>query len=388
MRSSLPHRFRPLALLIPFAAVAQQQQQPAPCLARPVADRPYTRVRLFEVVRYEAPVRAEYLIRTCGIRMPFTNELESDLREAGTEENVMSAVRDVAPKPTATPPVKQPEPVNPPPPPGPKVGDFRTNPKDGLRYAYIPPGTFRMGCASSDDGPCDADEKPAHDVRITKGFWMGQTEVTTEAYKRFVNATGGSMPDKEPESVGRKLNPNWSGDSLPMTMVTWHNARDYCQWAGMGLPTEAEWEYAARAGTTGAHYADLDQVAWYGNNSGDKIIDTQNIWTSDQRNYAKRIGENGNRPRPVGQKKANAFKLYDMLGNVWEWTADWYKDKYNSDSLEVDPDGPPGGESRVLRGGSWVINPAYVRASNRNGYLPTNRNSDFGFRCRGEIRVP
>ena len=272
-------------------------------------------------------------------------------------------------------------------PAGPKAGDVRTNPKDRLVYAYVPSGDFRMGCATTADGPCEADEKPAHDVRISKGFWMGQTEVTTEAYKRFASATGRQMPP-EPEFGGKRLNAGWNGEQLPMTMVSWTDSKDYCEWAGLGLPTEAEWEYAARAGTSGAHYANVDDIAWYGNNSGDRVIDTADILAKDASNYGKRIMENGNRTRPVGQKKANAFRMYDTLGNVWEWTADWYKASYEGENLEVDPTGRPGGEYRVLRGGSWYDFPSNVRASNRVRYLPSDRYFYIGFRCRGEIPVP
>ena len=369
--------------LLPLLAVAQEQV-PAPCLDKVPTDRAYTRVRLIDVVRDQTPMRAEYLIRTCGVRVAFNKDLEADLREAGAEENVLVAVREVAVKPVV---VKQAEPPPAPVPTSPKAGDIRTNPKDRLRYVYVPPGTFRMGCATTADGPCDADEKPAHDVRISKGFWMGQTEVTTEAYKRFASATGRQMPP-EPEFGGKKLNAGWNGEQLPMTMVSWTDSKDYCEWAGLGLPTEAEWEYAARAGTSGAHYANVDDIAWYGNNSGDRVIDTADIFAKDFNNYGKRILENGNRTHPVGQKKANAFRMYDMLGNVWEWTADWYKASYEGENLEVDPTGRPGGEYRVLRGGSWYDFPSNVRASNRVRYLPSDRYFYIGFRCRGEIPVP
>ena len=177
---------------------------------RAEGERAYTRLRLMDVVRDQTPVRAEYLIRTCGIRVPYGPELEADLKEAGAEENVRTAVREVAPRPVA--PTAAPKPEAPKP----------------------PPGTFRMGCASSADGPCENNEKPSHDVQIAKGFWMGQTDVTMEAYKRYSRAAGKAMPD-EPVFFGRKLNPQWSLDSLPMTMVDWNDSRGYC-----------EWEYAAR----------------------------------------------------------------------------------------------------------------------------------------------
>ena len=122
---------------------------------------------------------------------------------------------------------------------------------------------------------------------------------------------------------------------------------------GFRLPTEAEWEYAARAGTTGPSYGDLSAVAWYSDNSGDTT-------------------------HRVGQKRANAWGLYDMLGNVWEWCHDWGGD-YPGGSV-TDPSGPDAGSSRVIRGGSWYSNARNVRAAYRNGNTPGNRNRYFGLR--------
>lgn len=369
------------ALASLFAAALCAQQAPVPCLDRPEADRPYSRERLLNVVRNQTPARAAYLIRTCGIRTPWSEELNQALREAGAEDSVVLAVREKAPEPPPPPP----KPI----PAGPKVGDVKVNPKDGLRYAWVPPGTFRMGC-SDGDTECQADEKPAHAVRITRGFWMGQTEVTVEAYKRYVRATGGSMPP-EPKFGDRALNAGWGSDGLPMNMVTWNDARDYCQWAGLRLPTEAEWEYAARAGSQAARYGELDEVAWYADNSGDQRIDSRSVWEKEQSKYYDRLVANANRPRPVGQKRPNNFQLYDMLGNLWEWVADWYgAGEYgNRSSREVsDPQGPPGGERRTLRGGSWIDDPRFVRLSGRSSSAPSSRYNNFGFRCIGELRFP
>jgi len=155
---------------------------------------------------------------------------------------------------------------------GPKLGDIKVNPKDGLRYVWIPPGTFIMGCSPGDD-ECYDDEKPPHQVTITKGFWIGQTEVTQEAYQRVIGA-----------------NPShFRGDELPVENVNWNEARAYCVAVGMRLPTEAEWEYAARGGNASARYGSLDAVAWYRGNSGGKT-------------------------HLVGQKQKNAYGLYDMPG--------------------------------------------------------------------------
>ena len=247
------------------------------------------------------------------------------------------------------------------------------NPKDGLTYVWIPPGKFTMGC-SPGDSECHSDEKPPHEVTITRGFFLGRTEVTEAAYARFASATGRARDSAS------------SNPDLPVVNVSWEDARAYCEWAGMRLPTEAEWEYAARATTTGARYGALDDVAWYGDNSGKKRLDTAKLWASDRANYDKVLKDNGNRVHAVAGKDPNAWGLYDMLGNVWEWVADWYGDKYYEQKVGLDPVGPQSGQQRVLRGGSWNVSPEYVRVSYRGWYVPTFRLDRIGFRCAGELR--
>jgi len=226
--------------------------------------------------------------------------------------------------------------------PAPKPGDVKVNPKDNLPYVWIPPGTFTMGC-SPGDGECYDDEKPAHQVTLTRGFWIGQTEVTQEAYERVIG--------KNPS--------HFRGDKLPVENVNWNEARAYCNAVGMRLPTEAEWEYAARGGNASARYGSLDAVAWYSGNSGSKTHE-------------------------VGQKEKNAYGLYDMLGNVWEWTADWYDAKYYASSPPNDPPGPSSGQYRALRGGSWLYSAGYARASYRARYEPEFRYVNLGLRCAGD----
>ena len=156
------------------------------------------------------------------------------------------------------------------------AGAKKVNPKDGLTYVWIPAGKFQMGC-SPGDAECGDDEKPVHEVTITKGFWLGQTSVTQQAYERV---TG-----KNPASH--------KGPNLPVEEVDWEEARAYCTAIGGRLPTEAEYEYAARAGSTVARYGNLDEIAWYKGNSGGASHE-------------------------VAQKLPNAFGLYDMLGNTWQ----------------------------------------------------------------------
>jgi len=219
------------------------------------------------------------------------------------------------------------------------------NPKDGLTYVWIPPGTFQMGC-SAGDSECYEDEKPAHTVALTEGFWIGQTEVTQAAYQRVM----GTNPS------------HFRGRPLPVEQVSWGDANSYCRAVGMRLPTEAEWEYAARAGRTASRYGDVNAIAWYSGNSGGKEGKTHE----------------------VAEKEPNPWKLYDMLGNVGEFTADWYDEHYYSHSASRDPLGPSAGQHRVVRGGSCYIFVQYIRVSTRISGLPEG-GSGVGFRCAGEI---
>ena len=227
------------------------------------------------------------------------------------------------------------------------AGSERTNAKDGLKYVWIPPGSFRMGCSEQPkDEQCDkSDEFPTHAVTISRGFWMGQTEVTQEAYQRVVG--------KNPSS--------FKGAQRPVELVSWTDAQAYCTAVGLRLPTEAEWEYAARAGTGSSWYGGgaVGDVAWYGVNANGQTHD-------------------------VKGKPANAWNLFDMLGNVWEWTADWYDASYYKNSPRQDPTGPATGASRVLRGGCSAS--GLVCVSSRLRVVPSDRHTSVGFRCAGELR--
>ena len=263
----------------------------------------------------------------------------------------------------------------------PKTGELKVNPKDGLKYAWIPPGAFTMGC-SPGDTECGDAEKPSHPVSITKGFWIGQTPVTVGAYRRFVSATGRQMPSAP------NFNPNWTNENMPIVNVSWNDSEAYCQWAGGRLPTEAEWEYAARGGNSEARYGPLDDVAWYADNSGRQRLDSAEILKSDSANYVKRLNDNGNGTHDVAQKRANGFGLYDTLGNVWQWVGDWYDANYYQSSPSSDPPGPSSGQYRVLRGGSWLYIPRVVRVSYRLVNGPAVRYGSYGFRCVGEANIP
>jgi formylglycine-generating enzyme required for sulfatase activity len=240
----------------------------------------------------------------------------------------------------------------------------KINPRDGLNYVLVPAGKFQMGC-SAGDADChhdhglitkrDDDELPVHSVTITKEFWLGQTPVTVAAFRKFSVATSTPMPAAD------QANPNGKLENSPMVGVSWNAASNYCRWTGGRLPTEAEWEYAARAGSTGARYGELDAIAWY------------------------RMNAKG-AAHPVGQKSANAFGLYDMLGNAWQWTSDWYDVNYYQQSPVNDPQGPAAGKYHVLRGGSWFNGAADVRASERYPESPANAYGWYGVRCVWEMK--
>jgi formylglycine-generating enzyme required for sulfatase activity len=215
----------------------------------------------------------------------------------------------------------------------------KISPKDGLTYVWIPPGHFQMGC-SPDDSDCRDNERPVHPVTLTKGFWMGQTLVTQAAYKKVM----GSNPSQ------------FKGDQLPVDTVTWDDAQAYCKNIDMRLPTEAEWEYAARGGNPSARYGPVADIAWS-------------------------IEQSAGTTHPVALKKPNAYGLYDMLGNVWEWVSDWYG-PYDS-AAGIDPQGPQTGKNHLLRGGSWLYDASIVRVSYRYSFEGGDRDYIDSFRCAG-----
>lgn len=260
-------------------------------------------------------------------------------------------------------------------------GELWVDPIDGLKYVWIPSGTFQMGCSPGDTGCADW-EKPQHRVTISDGLWIGQTEVTVGAYKRFVGASGRQMPP-EPKFAGRPLNAGWADEAMPIGHVTWDDANAYCRWAGGRLPTEAEWEYAARGGSTAPLYGDLDEIAWYADNSGRQRVDSVRLWKENPDSYEARLNDGGVTMHEVGQKRPNAFGLYDMLGNESEWVNDLFDFNYYQNSPSKDPTGPASGHIRVLRGGSWSDRPEYERVSARSDD-PGIIFDTFGFRCGGE----
>jgi formylglycine-generating enzyme required for sulfatase activity len=264
---------------------------------------------------------------------------------------------------------------------GSKAGESRPHPKIGSPYAWIPAGTFRMGC-SEGDTQCAPDEKPSREVRISRGFWMAVTETTTADYLRFAKGTGRPVP-AEPKLQTTALNPGHANTKFPITNVTWDDAVQFCRWVGGRLPTEAEWEHAARASSPASRYGVLDRIAWYGDNSGRERIDTTAILAREREKYLVRQAENGNSMHPVGTKEANAWGLHDMLGNVWEWTSDGYH-PYPA-TPATDPRADEESDRMAARGGSWQFFPARITHSVRMRYRPDTTNESLGFRCIQDI---
>ena len=252
------------------------------------------------------------------------------------------------------------------PPKGQKLAPVKINPKDGLEYTWIPPGSFSMGCVPR-DMECRSEERPRRRVIIgqgDEGFWMGRTEVTVSAYERFAEATGREMPSEPGSGALPGFNTDWRKKSHPMVKVSWEDARAYCEWAGGRLPTEAEWEYAARGGVEGRTYP------W-----GDDLNhDHANYWRSGGRDQWKFTA-------PAGSFPPNEFGLYDMAGNVYEWVEDWYDESYYSRSPLDNPKGPQSGRLRVARGGSGFLNRSVLRTSARQRSRPDTRNVGVGLRC-------
>lgn len=250
-------------------------------------------------------------------------------------------------------------------PPGPPTG------KDGAPMVAVPAGSFPMGVPHGDrDG--GRDEYPRHDVFVD-AFFIDKFEVTNGRYLEFVKATNHRVP-QNPRNPTRNL---WQGDAVseslaerPVINVDWHDAEAYCRWAGKRLPTEAEWEKAAK-GT-------MDRRFPWGNVEP----------TVKHLNYNQQwVGEKT--LMPVGSYEAgkSPYGAYDMAGNVWEWVNDWYDPKYYEKSPQKNPKGPPTGTMRVVRGSGWQNETPTIRIFTRVGSDPTIRNESTGFRCAADAEV-
>jgi len=228
--------------------------------------------------------------------------------------------------------------------------------KAGIEWVFIRGGSFEMG---DNFGDGTDDEKPVHTVTISD-FYLSRYEVTVAQYRTFCQTKSRQMPPA----------PDWGWqDNHPIVNVSWDDAVAFCQWAGGRLPTEAEWEYAARAG---------GKIIKYPN--GNSI-------NHDDANYDGTGGrDRWESTSPVGSFPPNGLGLYDMAGNVFEWCQDRYHANYYGSSPPLNPRGPSSGVARVLRGGSWGSSPGYLRCAIRGAGGPTIRNNYYGFRCSQDVR--
>jgi len=301
----------------------------------------------------------------------------------------------------------------------------------GMDFVRIPAGQFRMGNASSlarlqslypgtelERLRDLADESPAHDVRITRPFYMARHELTVGQFEAYLQRSGhvpesiadgtgayGYNPAYDPSTTvrgdafeGRSLRYSWrdpgfpQGPDHPVVNVTWNDAQALVRWLSQQegrryrLPTEAEWEYACRAGTGGQYQAD-DQPA--------SARGRANVFDADAAVHWPRWADRGFPfhdgfafTSPVGSFAPNAFGLYDMVGNVWEWTQDWHDDAYYARSPQDDPQGPAEGDVKVRRGGSWHTWPLYARCGYRNWNTTTTRYTLVGIRLVLELPAP
>ncbi len=227
---------------------------------------------------------------------------------------------------------------------------------------HVPAGEFRMGCNKKVDKQCSKDEKPYHKVHLD-AFYIDKYEVTVEQYAACVRA--GKC--KKPNAGGTC---NWGKSDRgnhPINCVDWYQAKSYCEWTGRRLPTEAEWEKAAR-GTDGRKYPWGNQKA-----TCDYAVMNENNQSGCGRGSTWPVGG-----KPRG---ASPYGAMDMAGNVWEWCADWYDEKYYRNSPNRNPKGPSSGKARVLRGGSWNGSPNGLRSSPRGRRDPDFRHDNLGFRC-------
>ncbi len=300
-----------------------------------------------------------------GAASPFTRAVSKAIREPGL---MLAQVFDVAKQDkalTQTPyvmdvlrqqqqfyfhaPVKTPD--------WPRPGIPVSNRIDREEYLWIRPARFLMGCVPGDNR-CSAAEKPQHEVTITKGFWMGRNEVQVGSYQRYVKAKGVRMPS------GPIYDRGWKVTDQPLVNVRWEDAAAYCAFAGGRLPTEAEWEMAARGGKANEVYP---------MNSEESSRDKANF-----------NGQKGNDlfefVAPVRKFDPNPFGLYDLAGNVWEFVNDFFSPAYYTVAATNDPQGPKSGKDRVIRGGSYDADPKeHLRISFRKGFGGTA--PGVGFRC-------
>lgn len=254
------------------------------------------------------------------------------------------------------------------------AGAAFADPSTGMAFMPVPGGCFLMGDTYGDG---QGDEKPAHEVCLD-GFSIGKYEVTNAQYRMF----------KPEHSSGAYEGNTLNDDNQPVGNVSWNDAVAYSKWLSKRsgrtyrLPTEAEWEYAARGGTGERNFWDNDPDGpCRSTNGADLTAKSQwPAWTTTNCNDGYKVAA------PVGSFKPNAFGLHDMMGNAWEWTGDWYDAEYYFNSPKSNPRGPASGKLRIPRGGGWGNASECVRVSDRNGFDPEFRILFLGFRLVSPVQ--
>lgn len=234
--------------------------------------------------------------------------------------------------------------------------------KDGAPMVLVPAREFMMG-SRQDDKSAENDERPAHSVYLD-AYYIDQYEVTTTRYATFFRATNRRQPTYWSEQLLQQHG------NKPVVGVDWNDASAYCAWAGKRLPTEAEWEKAARG-------TDQRPYPWGNATPNKTLANFERGFDFKDYGVLTDVGSFEEGKSPYG--------AYDMAGNVWEWVSDWYDEHYYSKSPARNPKGPSSGEYRVIRGGSWSDGPVLVRSAYRSRITPTNRLVYLGFRCAQDI---
>lgn len=309
-------------------------------------------------------VRKDVITRTQGKQVPWdSSSLVGDFYFSGTvSKTAITSTRKVPNQPAATPSTPQPA-----------LQSTSTTWHDsttGMEFIFIKGGCFQMGSAAS-NLERQEDEGPIHEVCVDD-FYMGKFEVTNEQFRKYLPTHSSG------EYEGISLN----GDNQPAVLISWTDARNYARWLSeqsgkqYRLPTEAEWEYAAKAGKNVSRFWDNSEDSACSHAS---VADqsAKNLWRSWKTHDC-----NDGYPAtaPVGSFPPNRFGLHDMLGNVWEWCSDWYDQNYYTNSPRKNPAGPERGIYRAGRGGGWVGNPSFLRIEDRSFDTPDKKYNDLGFR--------